>query len=628
MRMKIATLLAVGLTACAQAVPVRGLDTLPARPLIVGYLNALRGPTGQDQIITNFPAAVQAANLGAFDIIISAFAEPRADGTLGTGLGAFASYLPAVVAEGHALNKSVVVSIGGAYPASLAANFATIAASPALRQTFASNIVSFLAAHQLDGVDIDYEFPENAGAARTNFTLLMQTVHQTVKAADPRYIVMFGTGPGWYLGSFDFAALKDHCDFFFYFGYDWKNPHNGPMTKPGSVQWTTAGDTLPQASVKGGLDYVLGKGFPANKIICGLPFYGSNNRSWSAVRNLYAASPAAYDAAIETNALEVLIDGEWFTSPTALKRKLDALLTTNSVLAGGAMIRGAGCWEIGHEHASAPDLSTAFAEWIGGTNTPPPPPPPVDPPPGPNEGWVRHALAGGLTLTLEVVSSWGSGFEGRLYLANQTGAALSAWVIQFDAGFTVSSMWDGVYGGKSGSTHTVTNPAWSGYLLPNNATHTIGFIGGGTPVQPVNLRLNGQPVSSVGTNFATWSAARNAGAPGDDTDRDGRPSLIEFLNGTNPNVSDVGHRAEIRSLTVGGQTNNYFCVIVPADRTAADVEYRVLASTNLTLTPLHLMVPHQTNDLGSHRLEVLWRDTSPHATRNQSFGLVEARIIP
>jgi hypothetical protein len=89
------------------------------------------------------------------------------------------------------------------------------------------------------------------------------------------------------------------------------------------------------------------------------------------VRNLYAANAAAYDAAIETNALEVLIDGEWFTSPTAVQRKLDALLTTNSALAGGAVIRGVGCWEIGHEHASNPDLSNAFAQWIAaGSGTP------------------------------------------------------------------------------------------------------------------------------------------------------------------------------------------------------------------------------------------------------------------
>src|SRR5690606_18938065 len=139
--------------------PSRGLPTLPSRPLVFGYINALRGAAGQDQVIADLPAALGAANLEAFDVLIASFAEPMADGTIGTGLGAFSSYLPAVVAEGHAHGKSVVVSIGGAFPASLATRFATIAASPSLRQTFSENVVAFLDEHNLDGVDIDYEFP-------------------------------------------------------------------------------------------------------------------------------------------------------------------------------------------------------------------------------------------------------------------------------------------------------------------------------------------------------------------------------------------------------------------------------------------------------------------------------------
>lgn len=601
--------------------PPRGLNTLPARPLVFGYVNALRNASGQDQVIADLPAALQAANLEAFDVLITAFAEPLANGGIGTGLGAFSSYLPAVVAEGHALDKSVVVSIGGAYPASLATQFASIAASPTLRQTFSNNVVAFLRQHQLDGVDIDYEFPADA-AARANFTLLMQTLHATVKAADPRYLVMFGGGPGWYLGSFDFAALHPHCDFFFYFGYDWKNPANGPLRKPGSIQWTLANDTLPEASVKGGIDYVLGKGFPANKIICGLPFYGSNNTSWSAVRTTWAANPSSF--AIHPDSFEVQIGGEWFTPPDAMKRKMDALLSSeDSALTGGAVIRGVGCWEIGHEHASQPDLSTAFAEWIAGG-----PVDPVDPPLDPGAGWTSHALPGGLTLTLQVTQNWGSGFEGNLLLNNQTGSALNTWTIQFDAPFTVNSMWNGVYGGKTGSTHSASNPTWGGYSLPHGSTGSIGFTASGTPAHPANLRLNGQPVGSSGTSFATWSAARGITGTTGDPDGDGRPHLVEFLNGTLPATTDPGHRAERRMLSIAGTTAGYFCLIVPADRSAADVEYRVTAGADPAVAPTRLMILHETLDLGGNRLEAVWRDTLPLATRPRAFARVEARTTP
>ncbi|MGI9088167.1 MAG: hypothetical protein ACR2HH_10585 [Chthoniobacterales bacterium] len=63
--------------------------------------------------------------------------------------------------------------------------------------------------------------------------------------------------------------------------------------------------------------------------------------------------------------MEVLINGEWFTSPDSMKKKMDAVLKpSTSVLTNHAIIRGIGAWEIGHEYRAHPDLSTAFAQWL------------------------------------------------------------------------------------------------------------------------------------------------------------------------------------------------------------------------------------------------------------------------
>jgi hypothetical protein len=110
---------------------------------------------------------------------ITAFAEPKSDGSIGTGLGAFSSYLPAVVSEGHSLDKSVVVSIGGAFPASLATQFATIVANPALRQTFSNNVVDFVDEHDLDGVDIDSSFLMIASATPAMSPARLMVLHGT-----------------------------------------------------------------------------------------------------------------------------------------------------------------------------------------------------------------------------------------------------------------------------------------------------------------------------------------------------------------------------------------------------------------------------------------------------------------
>ena len=350
------------------AAPLYGLSTLAiSRPLVMGYVNTLRNASGAEQLLTpaQVTTEIQGIHWAGYDLIIHAFAEPVAsDASVGEGLATFKAYQADLIREAHARGKSVVLSVGGAYPGRIANQFYTLASNPTQRALFVANLVAYVGAQGYDGVDIDWEFPD-AGSGKAALTQLMAELHTALKTQNQDYIVMFGTGPGWFLGSYDFSALKNHCDFFFYFGYDWKNNANGPIKKPGSgPQWTTAGDTLFEQSVRGGLQYILNKGFPAQKIICGLPFYGSNNTSWSAIRPTWAADQAAYDAAIDPNSMEVLINGAWFTSPKALKMKMDALLQpVHSVLGNAAVLRGVGTWEIGHEHRSHPDLSQAFAEW-------------------------------------------------------------------------------------------------------------------------------------------------------------------------------------------------------------------------------------------------------------------------
>ncbi len=379
------------------AAPPRGLSTLPSgRPIVMGYLNALRNAAGAEQSLTTaqITTEIQGIHWAGYDVIVHAFAEPLdADGTVGEGLGNFKAYQADVITEAHARNKSVIMSIGGAYPARLAGQFLNIASDATKRADFISNVVAYVGLHDYDGVDIDWEFPD-AGTGKAALTQLMTELHTALKTQNRDYILMFGTGPGWYMGSYDFAILKDHCDFFFYFGYDWKasspSGANGPIKAPGSgAQWTTATDTMFEQSVRGGLQYVIDKGFPANKIICGLPFYGSANTSWATIRNTWAADQATYDAAIDANAMEVKIGSEWFTSPKAMKMKMDALLTpAGSVLNSSAVLRGVGTWEIGHEHRTHPDLATAFEQWMSAYAD--------------GVGWQRHYQNGGagnVTLT-------------------------------------------------------------------------------------------------------------------------------------------------------------------------------------------------------------------------------------
>ncbi|NCG09470.1 MAG: hypothetical protein GWO81_07925, partial [Verrucomicrobia bacterium] len=359
-----------------------GLSSFPEdRPIVMGYVNGLRSATGGWQSLTpaQIDAEMAALHWEGYDAVVHAFIEPLGKGSLGENLPNFKAYQSALIKYAHQKGKSVILSVGGASPERMADQFLELASDATKRATFVANCINYLKTHNYDGIDIDWEFPMIIPAEnrddRPFMTQLMKDLYAAVKAENEDYIVMFGTGPGWHMGSYDFAALKDHTDLFFYFGYDWKDATptgaNCPISAPGSgPQSTSANDSMSEKSVRAGIQYVIDKGFPASKIICGLPFYGydptnKTSSSWSAIRTTYFGNQATYDAAIHADALEVKIGTEWFTTPPALKRKMDALLTeSKSVLTDKATIRGVGTWEIGHEHSSNPELSTAFEEWI------------------------------------------------------------------------------------------------------------------------------------------------------------------------------------------------------------------------------------------------------------------------
>src|SRR5262249_2553427 len=163
-------------------------------------------------------------------------------------------------------------SIGGADAVINHAAFSAIAADPTRRVAFANHILRALRLLGYDGVDIDYECPGNATEG-AEFTLLMKEIHHCLKSASQNYIVMFGCGICFYLDQMDWKRLSRYSDFACCYGYDWRNPANGPICNPGVTQWLSGGTDRIEASVRGAVDYIVTHGFPNEKLIVGLPFY-------------------------------------------------------------------------------------------------------------------------------------------------------------------------------------------------------------------------------------------------------------------------------------------------------------------------------------------------------------------
>ncbi|MEV8637719.1 cellulose binding domain-containing protein, partial [Streptosporangium sp. NPDC051023] len=114
------------------------------------------------------------------------------------------------------------------------------------------------------------------------------------------------------------------------------------------------------------------------------------------------------------------------------------------------------------------------------------------------------AQAASATATFVKVGDWGSGFEGKYTIKNDSGAALSSWKVEFDlpAGVSVGSFWDATLT-KSGQHITFANVGWNG-SVPNGGSVSFGFLGtpGGANSLPLNCKLNGADCGGGSTETA------------------------------------------------------------------------------------------------------------------------------
>ncbi len=125
-----------------------------------------------------------------FDVVcccfcITAFALPNSAFGLTFTQWNSETSLTALVAYGHAAGKLVRLSIGG-WTGSV--YFSQAVSTATNRQTFVNNILATYNAFNLDGIDIDWEYPGTQGAGNNmvssddsaNFLLFLQLLRETL----------------------------------------------------------------------------------------------------------------------------------------------------------------------------------------------------------------------------------------------------------------------------------------------------------------------------------------------------------------------------------------------------------------------------------------------------------------
>jgi chitinase len=172
-----------------------------------------------------------------------------------------------LVQRAHATGVRVLACVQGAEEA-----FRKMAATEESRARFVRNVQQFVVQHSYDGMDLDWEVPEDQTDVANN-VLLMRSLRDALHA--PRFLLSMATPsePG-HWGDYDFVQLNPIVDFYNVMTYDFHGPwtshpgHNSPL-------FSADADPGHDGSLDDSVNLYLNKlGVPPEKINLGTAFYG------------------------------------------------------------------------------------------------------------------------------------------------------------------------------------------------------------------------------------------------------------------------------------------------------------------------------------------------------------------
>ncbi len=261
------------------------------------------------------------------------FAIPDVDGHLKPLENA--TKLQQIVNNAHAVGTKVLIAIGGWSEAGevLDARFEAIGANATYRTNLVNDIVSLVNLYNLDGADMDWEFPD-AGSSADNFEALMTELYNALHPSG-KLVTAAVSGSSWGGAGIN-STVKNVVDWLNIMAYDFNN-----------FEHSTYADALSAVS------YYQGKGFPNSQLALGVPFYA--RPSWESYASIVGRGADPY---------QDVFDGNGYNGITTIKQK------TNYVIDNG--LRGVMIWEISQDLNNANSLVTAIDEEInaGGNQRP------------------------------------------------------------------------------------------------------------------------------------------------------------------------------------------------------------------------------------------------------------------
>ena len=181
----------------------------------------------------------------------------------------------------------IMISIGGWGGSG---GFSDAALTEENRGIFTQSAIRYMLDHGFDGIDIDWEYPGQAGAGNThrpedkaNFTLMLRDLRQSLDSlarenGQPRYLLTIAAGAGQrFLDFTEMGKAQEYLDFVTIMTYDFSGSWSTHAAHHTNLFPSTIGKGSDLDAAKS-VALMRKSGVPANKILLGAAFYG---RGWN-----------------------------------------------------------------------------------------------------------------------------------------------------------------------------------------------------------------------------------------------------------------------------------------------------------------------------------------------------------
>ncbi len=179
----------------------------------------------------------------------------------------------------------ILISVGGW---SWSKNFSDAVLTENSRQIFANSAIDFMLKHQIDGIDLDWEYPGQIGdnnvyreEDKENFTSILKLIRYKLDSIEPnKYLSTIATGANQsYLDHTNMKEAQKYLDFINIMTYDFYTGGSKYTGHHANLKNSEHSKNHPK-SAEIAVEQHLKSGIPAHKLVLGVAFYG---RWWNKV---------------------------------------------------------------------------------------------------------------------------------------------------------------------------------------------------------------------------------------------------------------------------------------------------------------------------------------------------------